>query len=121
MSRKLFQLEIGEEALIMQHGSGPSILIKNEEGNYKIIKINEGLNENIRVVKLDLEELTNFVLLKLLEENNIKLNRNEKEIFNNQKLINRLLEKEYKSLNGKGYENVETIDEYFLYITQSKK
>lgn len=112
MKRKYFILNENEEIAILNN-TNQGILIKNSNNVISTSKIKKKTNQNLFIKTLNMSQLTNLVLVKLLEDNpegNI-----------DSKLIDKLLNKHFDFICGTNYNEMCLSDMYYQCITVYEK
>lgn len=90
MERKYLRLKENEEITISGSNNDAGVLIKNQNNRLIISEITNLEKENIYIKNIDNNFLTSFVLIKLLENNDLSLD--------NSQYINNILDNYYKAL-----------------------
>ena len=98
MNNKIIKIEEQEEIKILNTDNS-GLLIKKQNNRLIISELNKNLKQNVYIQKLNMEELSSFILIHLLENNNIS----ENFIKDNHILINNIMDNYYNYICGNFY------------------
>lgn len=116
MYNKALKLNDGESISIFNSDTS-RINIKSIDGKLNIKEINCNENSNIFINKLNISEITTFVLSILLENNCLGIKNNNED----RELVSKLLENQFKKACGKNYNGLDISYIEFQVITHYEK